>query len=65
MLSGVTARACETTGTAVFKIVVSRDSIKKATATNQGSSRFAESGGEVVFEPVAGNRIPWSSIEPL
>lgn len=65
MLSGVTARACETTGTAVFKIVVSRDSIKKATAPSLGSSRFAEGCGEVLFVPVAANRIPWGSTEPL
>jgi hypothetical protein len=36
--------------------------MKKATATNQGSSRFAESGGEVV--PVMGKRIPWGGVEP-
>src|SRR5580704_4898796 len=36
MLSGETASACETTGTAVFRIVVSSDSMKNATATSHG-----------------------------
>src|SRR5271157_6034307 len=40
MLSGATLRACETTGTAVFRIVVSSDSMKNATATSHGRSRL-------------------------
>jgi len=53
MLSGVTARAFEIAGTAVFRIVVSRDSIKKATATNHGSKGFVELGG--VWDVTVGN----------
>src|SRR5579863_3752541 len=41
MLSGGTCRACAMAGTAVFKMVVSSDSMKKPTATSQGSSRLA------------------------
>jgi hypothetical protein len=50
MLSGVTANALAITGTAVFKMVVSSDSMKKATATNQGSMRLtaADGGSESV-----------------
>ena len=54
MLSGVTLSASEIAGTAVFRMVVSSDSIKNATATNHGSSRLLEAdgsagmGGEVV-----------------
>jgi len=36
MLRGATWRAEEMAGTAVFRIVVSSDSIKKATATSHG-----------------------------
>src|SRR5262249_22754071 len=39
MLSGATLRAPATTGVAVFRIVVSNDSMKKATATSHGSNR--------------------------
>ncbi len=39
MLSGATLSAAAIAGTAVFKIVVSRLSMKKATATSQGTSR--------------------------
>src|ERR1700681_4754635 len=46
MLSGATLSASEMTGTAVFRIVVSSDSIKNATATSQGNSRLLESGGK-------------------
>jgi hypothetical protein len=42
MLSGETLRACETTGTAVFRIVVSSDSMKNATATSHGRSCLIE-----------------------
>jgi hypothetical protein len=45
MLSGATFRACETAGTAVFRIVVSVDSMKKATATSQGNSLRLDSDG--------------------
>ena len=45
MLSGVTAKAFEITGTAVFRIVVSSDSIKNATATSHGNRRRAASDG--------------------
>jgi hypothetical protein len=41
MLSGATPSAFDITGTAVFRIVVSSDSMKSATATSQGKSRFA------------------------
>jgi hypothetical protein len=41
MLSGGTASAWAMAGTAVFKMVVSRDSMKNPTATNQGNSRLA------------------------
>ena len=40
MLSGATLRASEIAGTAVFKIVVSSDSIKNATATSHGRRRL-------------------------
>src|SRR5271167_2746254 len=46
MLSGATSSACETTGTAVFRIVVSSDSMKNATATSQGRNCLAEPDGE-------------------
>jgi hypothetical protein len=45
MLSGATLRAAEIVGTAVFRIVVSSDSMKNATATSQGSSRLLASDG--------------------
>src|SRR5438876_5623172 len=45
MLSGATASACATAGTAVFRIVVSSDSMKKATATSHGNNRFTDSPG--------------------
>src|SRR5229473_164925 len=41
MLSGGTLSACAMAGTAVFRIVVSSDSMKKPTATSQGSRRLA------------------------
>src|SRR5579863_8126111 len=50
MLSGATCSAAETAGTAVFRIVVSSDSMNSATATSHGSirllasDRFAASG---------------------
>ena len=45
MLSAVTPRAAEIAGTAVFKIVVSSASMKKATATSHGSSRLLAAEG--------------------
>jgi hypothetical protein len=45
MLSGATASALAMAGTAVLRIVVSSDSIKKATATSQGNKRFTASPG--------------------
>ncbi len=46
MLSGATASAFATAGTAVFRIVVSTDSMKKATATSHGSICFAALPGD-------------------
>src|SRR4030095_5115674 len=40
MLSGATCRAAAIDGTAVFKMVVSSDSMKNATATSQGKRDF-------------------------
>src|SRR5579864_4348739 len=37
MLSACTPKACEMAGTAVLRMVVSSDSMKKATATSHGS----------------------------
>ena len=45
MLSGATPSASETTGTAVFMIVVSSDSMKNATATSHGRSRLLDAEG--------------------
>src|ERR1700691_2816802 len=45
MLSGVTASALAMTGTAVFRIVVSSDSMKTATAPSHGSMRLTASDG--------------------
>jgi hypothetical protein len=50
MLRGVTLSASEIAGTAVFRIVVSSDSIKKATATNHGRSRLLEADGTAGIE---------------
>src|SRR3989442_2502856 len=46
MLSGATLSAAATVGTAVFRMVVSSASMKKATATSHGTSRLTESSGE-------------------
>lgn len=43
MLRGATWRASAIVGTAVFRIVVSSDSIKNATAISHGSSRLLDS----------------------
>src|SRR5664280_2575527 len=45
MLSGGTLRASEMAGTAVFRIVVSSDSIKNATATSHGTRRLLATDG--------------------
>src|ERR1035438_5968109 len=45
MLSGATPSASETTGTAVFRIVVSSDSMKNATATSQGNNCLLAADG--------------------
>src|ERR1700733_3080906 len=45
MLSGATLRASEMAGTAVLKMVVASDSMKKATATSPGSSRMLDGPG--------------------
>ena len=42
MLSGATFRAAAMAGAAVFKIVVSNDSMKNATATSHGRSRLLD-----------------------
>jgi hypothetical protein len=44
MLSGATWRAAEMAGTAVFRMVVSSDSMKNATATSHGRRRLEASG---------------------
>lgn len=48
MLSGATPSALAIVGTAVFKIVVSSASMKKATATSHGSNRLADPAGGAV-----------------
>src|SRR5580704_16914697 len=50
MLSGVTFSACEIAGTAVFRIVVSSDSMKNATATSHGKSFLLEADGAAGIE---------------
>jgi len=45
MLRGATLSASEMAGTAVFRMVVSRDSMKNATATSHGKSRLLEADG--------------------
>src|ERR1700684_3610428 len=42
MLSGTTCNALAIAGSAVLRIVVSSDSMKNATATSHGSTRFAD-----------------------
>ena len=72
MLSGTTCKASETAGTAVLRIVVSSDSMKKATATSHGSSflEASEADGEIASAAEAasllsatGLVIPFHSIE--
>jgi hypothetical protein len=45
MLSGATLSAAEIVGTAVFRIVVSSDSMKNATATSHGKSCLLAAAG--------------------
>jgi hypothetical protein len=45
MLRGATWSAAAIVGTAVFRIVVSSDSIKNATAISHGNSRVLEADG--------------------
>jgi|SRR5580658_2157276 hypothetical protein len=57
MLRGATPRAEEIVGTAVLRIVVSKDSIKNATATSHGRSRLevfegADEDGGAISGPV-------------
>src|SRR5271170_4344387 len=63
MLSGVMPRAEEIAGTAVLRIVVSSDSMKKATATSHGRIRRAVSDG--LFEEgglITGRMDSWEEI---
>jgi hypothetical protein len=53
MLRGVTLSAAEIAGTAVFRIVVSNDSIKNATATSHGNRRLPASEGIFIGEATA------------
>src|ERR1700685_3369650 len=69
MLSGATWSAAEMAGTAVFRIVVSSDSMKNATATNHGRRRLLAAAGwgvkgtalEVLIEFIS---FPWSLRQP-
>lgn len=49
MLKGPTLRAAEIAGTAVFRMVVSRDSMNSATATSQGKSRLLDAESAVAW----------------
>src|SRR5579863_3826520 len=49
MLSGATFNAAAIAGTAVFKMVVSKDSMKNATATSHGNNRLLEASSETAF----------------
>jgi hypothetical protein len=62
MLSGATFSASDTTGTAVFRIVVSSDSMKNATATSQGRSRLRNgaNGREEALMGSVPKRAGWS-----
>ena len=70
MLNGATLRAAAMTGAAVFRMVVSSDSIKNATATSHGSNRLLEvrsEGGGAAFGMAASRQgfIGKARIEPL
>ena len=65
MLSGATSRASDMTGTAVFRIVVSSDSIKNATATSHGKSCLREADGEgeaVLMRSLSEAKVPASML---
>jgi hypothetical protein len=47
MLNGATFKAAAMAGTAVFKMVVSRDSMKNATATSHGKRRLLDVPGGI------------------
>lgn len=55
MLSGATCKAADTAGTAVFRIVVSSDSMKKATATSHGKTRLQTSEAQGLSPTVFGS----------
>lgn len=61
MLSGPTWRAAEIAGTAVFRMVVSSDSMKNATATSHGNSRLL--AGEGASETVIAFEGPAEAID--
>src|ERR1700728_1820032 len=63
MLSGVTPRAAEIAGTAVFRIVVSSDSMKNATATSHGNSRLLASVG--CGEAASANSVDFVKTAPV
>jgi hypothetical protein len=48
MHNGATFKASAIAGTAVFRIVVSHDSMKNATATSQGNKLLLVAGSEVL-----------------
>ena len=56
MLNGATLSAAAMVGTAVFRIVVSSASIKKATATSHGNSRLLAALGEEMLGGPGGMR---------
>src|SRR3954466_8925042 len=60
MLSGATPSAAAMAGTAVFRMVVSSDSMKNATATSHGRSRLGEEGRTASRPPGRGG--PPSSV---
>jgi hypothetical protein len=63
MLRGTTPKAVAISGTAVLRIVVSNASIKKAMATNQGSSLLIESLGVVIrYRNAPTPYYPWPDI---
>jgi hypothetical protein len=68
MLRGATPSAEEMAGTAVLRIVVSSDSIKKATATSHGRSRLEVSEGPdedgAAIEDAIDEFIGWYCSEP-
>ncbi len=65
MLSTLTPSASEMTGAAVFRMVVSSDSMKKATATSQGSMRLVASSGGLDGAGTAGTGFFFRVMRPL